>query len=119
MLAEVRLFQAFTFLLYLILSFYIIQVPHMLLTKVPKVEGSSIGGQKKRERKLSGGPELLKCFLSVHNYCVSANLGATPRRYIAFLNTYRSVYSHKKHEIELRQQHLQVRFVKVLVKDYS
>ncbi len=33
---------------------------------------------------------------------------ATPRRYMAFINTYQSVYSNKKAKIEQRQHHLQV-----------
>lgn len=84
------------------------QVPYMLLTKPPKIEGASIGEKKRHQRKLSGGEELLKCFLHVHESCVQANMGATPRRYIAFLNTYQTVYSNKKAGVEKRQHHLQV-----------
>ena len=80
----------------------------MLLTRPPKIEGASIGESKQHKRKLSGGEELLKCFLHVHESVATSNLGATPRRYIAFLNTYQQVYSHKKQGIELRQHHLQV-----------
>lgn len=84
------------------------QVPYMLLTKPPKIEGASIGEKKRHQRKLSGGEELLKCFLHVHESCIQANMGATPRRYIAFLNTYQTVYSNKKAGVEKRQHHLQV-----------
>lgn len=80
----------------------------MLLTKPPKIEGASIGEKKRHQRKLSGGEELLKCFLHVHESCIQANMGATPRRYIAFLNTYQTVYSNKKAGVEKRQHHLQV-----------
>ena len=80
----------------------------MLLTRPPKVEGASIGEVKQHKRKLSGGEELLKGFLHVHQAAASSNLCATPRRYIAFLNTYQQVYGSKKHGIEVRQMHLQV-----------
>lgn len=80
----------------------------MLLTKPPKIEGASIGQQKQHKRKLSGGEELLKSFLHVHESCVQSNLGATPRRYIAFLNAYQQIYNLKKAGIEKRQHHLQV-----------
>ncbi|XP_071126281.1 cytoplasmic dynein 2 heavy chain 1-like isoform X2 [Mytilus edulis] len=84
-----------------------IKVPYMLLTKPPKIEGASIGEKKTRQRKLSGGEELLKCFLHVHEHCAQLGLGATPRRYVAFLNTYQQVYNNKKSGIERRQHHLQ------------
>lgn len=81
----------------------------MLLTKPSKVEGASIGEKKTHKRKLSGGEDLLKCFLHVHESCAQANMGATPRRYISFLNTYKTVYNDKKHGLEKKQHHLQVR----------
>ncbi|XP_053400577.1 cytoplasmic dynein 2 heavy chain 1-like [Mercenaria mercenaria] len=84
-----------------------IKIPYMLLTKPPKIEGASIGETKQHKRKLSGGEELLKGFLHVHESAAQANMGATPRRYIAFLNTYQQVYSNKKRGIETRQHHLQ------------
>jgi dynein heavy chain 2 len=80
----------------------------MLLTKPPKIEGATIGETKQHKRKLSGGEDLLKGFLHVHESAAQTNLGATPRRYIAFLNTYQQVYSNKKKGIETRQHHLQV-----------
>lgn len=88
--------------------YLIIQIPYMLLTKPPKVAGASIGERKQHKRKLSGGEDLLKGFLHVHEAAAQANMGATPRRYIAFLNTYQQVYSNKKQHIEKRQHHLQV-----------
>ena len=82
----------------------------MLLTRPPKIEGGSIGAPKEgHKRKLSGGEELLKCFLHVHESCGA--LGATPRRYVVFLNTYQSVYQKKKNSITEKQHHLQVCFV--------
>ena len=80
----------------------------MLLTKPPKIEGASIGEKKTHKRKLSGGEDLLKGFLQVHESLAQASIGATPRRYIAFLNTYQQVYHNKKSGIEKRQYHLQV-----------
>ena len=78
----------------------------MLLTKIPSEEGASLGGKKASRRKLSGGDELLKGFLHVHESCM--NFGATPRRYIAFLHAYQNIYSKKKSGIQTRQHHLQV-----------
>jgi len=80
----------------------------MLLTRPPKIEGASIGEKKHGKRKLSGGDELLQGFLHVHQSAAQADMGATPRRYIAFLNTYQQVYGNKKRHIERRQHHLQV-----------
>ncbi|XP_067663541.1 cytoplasmic dynein 2 heavy chain 1-like isoform X1 [Haliotis asinina] len=82
-----------------------VKVPYMLLTRPPKVEGGSIGDQRHHQRKLSGGEELCRCFLQVHESCHM--FGATPRRYMVFLNTYNQVYNAKKQSIEQRQQHLQ------------
>ena len=78
----------------------------MLLTRPPKIEGGSIGEGKGHKKKLSGGAELLKCFLHVHESCGA--LGATPRRYMVFLNTYQAVYEKKKRSITEKQHHLQV-----------
>ena len=77
-----------------------------MLTRIPKAEGASIGEKKERRRKLSGGEDLLKAFLRVHEAC--AEHGATPRRYMAFLHAYMDVYGRKKSGIETRQHHLQV-----------
>ena len=78
----------------------------MLLTRPPKIEGAALQGNKERKRKLSGGDELLKGFLHVHESMSQAT--ATPRRYMSFVHAYQAVYSHKKRGIETRQQHLQV-----------
>ena len=87
--------------------YFTYQVPHLLLTRPPKTEGGAIGEQKTHRRKLSGGDELLKAFLHVHESCTE--FGATPRRYMAFVYAYQSVYNHKKDKIGTRQNHLQVR----------
>ena len=80
----------------------------MLLTRPPKVEGASLTQKKEHRRKLSGGQELLKAFLHVHDSC--GKFENTPRRYIAFLHTYQQVYSKKKEKIEQKQLHLQVKY---------
>ena len=73
---------------------------------MPTEEGAGLGEKKVNRRRLSGGDELLKGFLHVHESCMK--FGATPRRYMAFLHAYKSVYSKKKNGIETRQHHLQV-----------
>ena len=58
---------------------------------------------------MSGGEELLKGFLQVHESCAANNSAvATPRRFMAFLRTYDQLYSKKKETIEIKQKHLQV-----------
>ena len=90
-----------------IMTYIPAQVPHLLLTRPPKVEGASLSEKPTKKRKMSGGEDLLKAFLHVHESCTA--FGATPRRYMAFLHAYQSVYQKKKSGIEQRQQHLQVR----------
>ncbi|XP_025088458.1 cytoplasmic dynein 2 heavy chain 1-like isoform X3 [Pomacea canaliculata] len=82
-----------------------VHVPRMLLTRPPKVEGGSIGESQQKKRKLSGGEELLKSFLHVHESMGSTS--ATPLRYLTFLRTYEKVYSTKKLNLEAKQKHLQ------------
>lgn len=82
------------------------QIPRLLLTKPPKVEGASLGRKQERERKLSGGDDLLKGFLHIHEASKSYGSIATPRRYVTFITAYQSLYSKKKEKIELRQNHL-------------
>ncbi|KAL3878520.1 hypothetical protein ACJMK2_030860 [Sinanodonta woodiana] len=84
-----------------------VKVPHMILTRPPKIEGASIGDSKQHKRKLSGGEDILKCFVFIHEACTNASLVATPRRYVSFVNTYQQVYNNKKQGIEKRQHHLQ------------
>jgi dynein heavy chain 2 len=73
------------------------------------VEGASLG-EKKRQRKLSGGDELLKGFLHIHESCDTITSVATPRRYMAFIHAFNEVYNAKKKGIQDRQLHLNVRF---------
>ena len=63
----------------------------------------------KKQRKLSGGDDLLRGFLHVHETISSSDgSNATPRRYMTFLRTYEQLYSKKKEAIETKQQHLKV-----------
>ena len=57
------------------------------------------------ERPVTGGEELVKAFLHIHNSCLST--GATPRKYMTFLRTYQSVYASRKRRVLKRQSHLQ------------
>ncbi|XP_013392185.1 cytoplasmic dynein 2 heavy chain 1, partial [Lingula anatina] len=83
-----------------------VKLPHLLLTQGPKMEGSSMSEPKERKRKLSGGDELLKSFLHIHESCEVFGT-ATPRRYVSFLHTYMQVYNNKKNVIAERQHHVQ------------
>ena len=60
---------------------------------------------KPAERPLTGGEELIKSFLYIHETCTSK--GATPRKYLTFLKTYKSVYQSRKEKILEQQNHLQ------------
>jgi hypothetical protein len=64
--------------------------------------------KQQRTRHLSGGDELLKAFLLVHECCAEMSNNATPRRFMAFLHCYRELYKSKKEGIEEKQKHLQV-----------
>lgn len=79
------------------------QLPDMLLTRGARTEGASLGTEKAR-RPLSGGKDLQKAFLTVHESIA----GSTPRRYMSFLRTYETVYKDKKGGIESKQMHLEV-----------
>jgi len=80
-----------------------IQIPRMLLSGYSNKGGSMAVTS---DRPLSGGDELLKAFLHIHESCLSS--GATPRRYMTLLKTYQAVYSEKKQKILKKQSHLQV-----------
>ncbi|XP_037092634.1 cytoplasmic dynein 2 heavy chain 1-like [Pollicipes pollicipes] len=58
----------------------------------------------KRERRVSGGDELLNGFLTIHQSMPGP--AATPRKYMQLMKTYLKVYKHKKEVILDRQQHL-------------
>lgn len=80
-----------------------LQLPDLLLTRGPRTEGASLG-KERTKRPLSGGKDLQKAFLSVHESLP----GSTPRRYMSFLRTYQNVYKEKKGGIESKQKHLEV-----------
>ena len=80
-----------------------LRIPRMFLrntvgAKISLKEGSS-------ERPITGGEDLFKAFLYIHESCL--HLGATPRKYVMFLKTYQSVYQTRKEAIKKRQSHLQ------------
>ena len=82
-------------------------MPKLLLTRPPKSEGASIGAKKDRKRKLSGGEDLQKGFMHIHESCKQFGSIATPRRYMTFLHAYEHVYTNKKKGIVTRQERLQ------------
>ena len=80
------------------------------MQKIPQLFLQNVVGMKllrqseAAKRPLTGGDELVKTFLKIHHSCLSS--GATPRRYIAFLKTYKVVYSKRKETIVKKQTHL-------------
>ncbi|XP_069747277.1 cytoplasmic dynein 2 heavy chain 1 isoform X4 [Narcine bancroftii] len=60
---------------------------------------------KSRRNSISGGGDLTKSFLMIHESCRA--YGATPHRYMIFLNTYSSIYNTKKTDLMKQQNHLQ------------
>ena len=84
-----------------------VKLPQLLLTKEERVEGEGIGAEKKKakERKVSGGDELLRSFYKVHSSLSNAE-DLAPRKYVSFIKTYRTVYSREKRQITTRQQKL-------------
>ena len=88
------------------------------MLKVPQMflEGSLTGAArflKKKKKKHENEEDthkdeedLSQFFYYVHNSCNKIG-GAVPRRYIAFLKTYKSVYEARKEKIKKRQKHLQ------------
>ena len=81
------------------------------MQRIPLLVLQSIAGMKllrqdqASKRPLTGGDELVKTFLQIHRSCLSS--GATPRRYIAFIKTYKSVYSTRKETVVKKHNHLQ------------
>ena len=66
----------------------------------------STGGTAGTDLAGTSGEQLAQGFFHVHQSCSSLG-GSTPRTYITFLKTYRSVYQSKKEDITKRQKHLQ------------
>ncbi|GAB1603232.1 cytoplasmic dynein 2 heavy chain 1-like isoform X1, partial [Argonauta hians] len=87
-----------------------LKIPEMLLTERSGDEdgGKDPQSSKTQARSPKKEPEkehLFKTFLQIHESC--RGLGATPRRYIVFLKTYRAVYQQKKEKVAKQIQHLQ------------
>ena len=61
-----------------------------------------------KSKKHSGSEDgISKNFLQIHESCL--NRGATPRKFMTYLKTYKFIFSGKKQGIVTKQQHLQVR----------
>ena len=54
----------------------------------------------------SGGDNLSKNFLQIHESCLER--GATPRKYMTYLKTYKCIFAGKKQGVVTKQHHLQV-----------
>ena len=83
-----------------------LKVPQMFLQCTATGAARFLTRESDNERPLTGGPDLVKYFLHIHESCVEMG-GATPRNYITFLKTYKSVYESRKEKILKRQRHLQ------------
>ncbi|KAG8584671.1 hypothetical protein GDO81_004716 [Engystomops pustulosus] len=78
------------------------KIPKMLFSDTTSEEKS----QRSEYRKSSPGEsEFYKSFLTIHESCKA--YGATPRRYMTFLQVYGSLFSNKKAELTNKQKHLQ------------
>ncbi|XP_071990308.1 cytoplasmic dynein 2 heavy chain 1 isoform X1 [Engystomops pustulosus] len=78
------------------------KIPKMLFSDTTREEKS----QRSEYRKSSPGEsEFYKSFLTIHESCKA--YGATPRRYMTFLQVYGSLFSNKKAELTNKQKHLQ------------
>ncbi|XP_034023634.1 cytoplasmic dynein 2 heavy chain 1 [Thalassophryne amazonica] len=82
------------------------KIPELLLAKTD-------GGEKKNKDEMdtvstSSGTqqgELCRLFLAIHESC--REHGATPSQYMSFLRVYSTLYSRKRSQLTMRQQHLQ------------
>ncbi len=77
-----------------------LKVAHMLLHSTMEK-----GKKKKDEEKVESDP-LTKAFLFIHESCKELN-NATPRNYVTFIRTYKTVFMAKKSAIKKKQNHLQ------------
>ncbi|XP_043547742.1 cytoplasmic dynein 2 heavy chain 1 isoform X2 [Chiloscyllium plagiosum] len=77
------------------------KIPEMLLS----LNCVSEKKEKGRRSSISGDADLTKSFLMIHESCKI--FGATPHRYMIFLNVYNSIYNIKKSDLMKRQSHLQ------------
>ncbi len=78
------------------------------MLKIPQL---FLGGHSLRKpadvslRPISGGDDLVKAFLHMHDSC--SQYGATSRKYMTFLKSYKKVYQSRKECIQKKQSHLQ------------
>ena len=82
------------------LNNYIFSVPTMFLSE----EEMYVSEQSKKSSGSKDG--ISKNFLQIHESC--RNRGATPRKYMTYLKTYKFIFAGKKQGIVTKQQHLQV-----------
>ncbi len=82
------------------LNNYIFSVPTMFLSE----EEMYVSEQSKKSSGSKDG--ISKNFLQIHESCL--NRGATPRKYMTYLKTYKFIFAGKKQGIVTKQQHLQV-----------
>ena len=80
-----------------------LHVPKMFLRNT--IGTKLLRKQANTERPVTGGDDLFKAFLHIHESCL--HLGSTPRKYVTFLKTYMSVYQTRKEAIKNKQNHLQ------------
>ncbi|XP_077154625.1 cytoplasmic dynein 2 heavy chain 1 isoform X4 [Ranitomeya variabilis] len=78
------------------------KIPKMLFSDTTREDKKS---QHTEYRKSTGESDFYKSFLTIHDSCKA--YGATPRRYMTFLQVYGSLLSSKKAELTKRQKHLQ------------
>ncbi|XP_078258652.1 cytoplasmic dynein 2 heavy chain 1 isoform X1 [Rhinoraja longicauda] len=77
------------------------KIPDMLISLN---HGHDTKGKSQRN-STSGAGDLTKSFLMIHETCRA--YGATPHRYMIFLNMYNSIYNIKKNDLMKQQSHLQ------------
>ncbi|XP_073414467.1 cytoplasmic dynein 2 heavy chain 1 isoform X2 [Dendrobates tinctorius] len=78
------------------------KIPKMLFSDTTREDKKS---QHSEHRKSPGESDYYKSFLTIHDSCKA--YGATPRRYMTFLQVYGSLFSSKKAELTKKQKHLQ------------
>jgi dynein heavy chain 2 len=83
-----------------------LDVPQRYLQITSSGAARYLSKTKEAKRPLTGGDELVKAFFYIHESCIQTG-NATPRNYITFLKTYKSVYESRKDKIQKRQGHLQ------------
>ncbi|XP_065833043.1 cytoplasmic dynein 2 heavy chain 1-like isoform X2 [Oscarella lobularis] len=82
-------------------------VPSIALQQAAKTRAEGVHWSEKEMKRLP------KHFLAIHESCADAGNGATPRRYVTFLDTFKAVYSRKRHGVQKKQSHLQAGVAKL------